>query len=89
MATAGRRLATPLQDKVGEKRKTIEARYKRDATAAKKVRKAAEAASLRKRKRKTEPVEKPNLYEVWDSSELRLIQRLSKMHLRPRCLEEQ
>ena len=41
------------------------------ATAAKKVRKAAEAASLRKRKRTTEPVGKPNIYEVWDSSELR------------------
>ena len=65
------RLTTPLQDKVGEKRKTFEAHQEHAATAAKKFRKAAEAASLRKRKRKTEPVGKPNLYEEWDSSELR------------------
>ena len=65
------RLATPLQEKVGEKRKNIEAQNEHAAAAAKKFRKAAEAANLRKRKRTTEPVGKPNLHEVWDSSELR------------------
>ena len=64
-------LATPLQEKVGEKRKTSEAQQEHAAKAAKKFCKAAEAANLCKRKRDTEPVEKPNLHEVWDSSELR------------------
>ena len=39
------------------------------AKAAKTFRKAAEAPNLRKQKRKTEPVGKPNLYEVGDSTE--------------------
>ena len=64
-------IATDLQHKVGEKRKTFESRNEHAATATKKVRKAAEAANLRKRKRTTEPVGKPNLYEEWDSSQLR------------------
>jgi hypothetical protein len=63
--------ATPQLDGVGEKRKTFESQQEHAATAVKKVRKAAEAANLRKRKRTTEPVGKPNLYEEWDSSELR------------------
>ena len=65
------RLATDLSHKVGEKRKTFESRDEHAATAAKKFRKAAEAANLCKRKRTTKPVGKPNVYEEWDSSELR------------------
>ena len=65
------RLATDLSHKVGEKRKTFESRDEHAATAAKKFRKAAEAANLCKRKRTSKPVGKPNVYEEWDSSELR------------------
>ena len=66
-----RLVPTELQDKVGEKRKTSEAHKEHAARAAKKLRHAAEAANLLKRKRTTEPVGKPNIHEVWDSSELR------------------
>ena len=51
--------------------KTSEAHKEHAARAAKKLRHAAEAANLLKRKRTTELVGKPNIHEVWDSSELR------------------
>ena len=49
------RLATPLQEKVGAKRKTFEAQSEHTAQAAKEIRKAAEAANLCKQKRKMRP----------------------------------